>query len=299
MNSNASANEGSLKKVSLHDEPVVSIVTPVRNGIKYLEVCIQSVLNQSYPRIEHIFVDGGSTDGTLDMLVSYRAKYPSRIKFISEPDNGVGDALNKGFRMATGDIFAWLDADDTYLPDAILTAVNFFRSTPSAYYLYGGVDIIGESGQALGEVPIKDFDFQEVVKGNHFISLSAALFRRQVFERVGDFSVMANNFDYWIRITRQFQMHFVNRKLCTWRLDGGSLGMSKEKRCVAVRMEKLKEDYLLCRQYGGGILAPRCRKYYSFLIVNRLGMYRFIDVKKLFELRRYRLVDKLMRVFGA
>ena len=80
--------------------PLVSIITPVLNGIKYLETCIQSVLSQSYPYIEHIFIDGGSSDGSLDILTNYKAKYPDRIRFISEPDKGACDAWNKGLEMA-------------------------------------------------------------------------------------------------------------------------------------------------------------------------------------------------------
>lgn len=283
----------------LNYTPIVSIVTPIHNGFKYLETCVQSVLSQRYDHIEHIFVDGGSTDGTIGILSNYQAKYPGRIRFISEPDNGVGDALNKGFRMAKGDIFAWLDADDTYLPHAITIAVDFFKLNSSSYYLYGGVDMINERGDVVGKVPIKGFDFMKVVRGDHFISLSAAFFRRQVFETVGEFSVMANNLDYWIKIARRFQMHFIDQQLCTWRLDGGSLGMSKSKRAVEVRVEKLRQDSVLCRQYGGDIMAPRCRKYYTFLIINRLGIYHFINVKRFFELRHYWFVDRLMRIFGA
>jgi len=84
------------------DNPPVSIITPVLNAIKYLEACIQSVLHQSYPHIEHIFVDGGLTDGTLEMLANYQAKYRDRITFISEPDKSAGEAWNKGFRIARG-----------------------------------------------------------------------------------------------------------------------------------------------------------------------------------------------------
>ncbi|PIQ85589.1 MAG: glycosyltransferase, partial [Candidatus Omnitrophica bacterium CG11_big_fil_rev_8_21_14_0_20_43_6] len=84
---------------------LVSIVTPVRNDRKYIARCIQSVLLQEYPHIEHVIVDGASTDGTLDIISNYSKKFPQRIRFISEPDNGGADAWNKGLKMAKGDIF--------------------------------------------------------------------------------------------------------------------------------------------------------------------------------------------------
>ncbi len=105
------------------DKTLVSVITPVLNGVKYLEECIQSVLKQGYPNIEHILVDGASTDGTEEMLASYQAKYPDRIRFISEPDEGIGVAMNKGLWMAKGGIFGGLMADDFYEPEAVQAVV--------------------------------------------------------------------------------------------------------------------------------------------------------------------------------
>src|SRR3972149_511511 len=119
------------------DKPLVSIITMVLNGVKYLEECIQSVLTQNYPHIEHIFVDGGSTDGTVEILTKYQTKYPNRIRFISEPDKGPGDAWNKGIRMAKGEIFGFLGSDDVSEPGAIISVVEFFKSNPDAYFVFG------------------------------------------------------------------------------------------------------------------------------------------------------------------
>ena len=99
--------------------PLVTIVTVVLNFVNYIDTCIESVLKQSYPHIEHVIIDGGSTDGTVDILSSYSAKYPDRVRFISEPDKGAWDALNKGIRMATGEMIGVLGADDMHEPDVI------------------------------------------------------------------------------------------------------------------------------------------------------------------------------------
>lgn len=92
--------------------PLVSMITPVLNADKYLESCINSVLNQNYNNIEHVFVDAGSKDMTLDILRKYRQDYPKRIRFASGKDKGACDAWNKGWEIAAGDILGWLGADD-------------------------------------------------------------------------------------------------------------------------------------------------------------------------------------------
>ncbi|MCL0090193.1 glycosyltransferase [Dehalococcoidia bacterium] len=109
-------------KKSEEGRPLVSIVTPVYNGEKYVEETIQSIVNQTYDNIEHIVIDGGSTDGTLDILRKYECTY--NMIWLSESDNGMYDAINKGFNLSKGEIMAWINADDMYLPWSIEIVVN-------------------------------------------------------------------------------------------------------------------------------------------------------------------------------
>ena len=112
--------------------PLVSVVTPSLNQAAYIEEAILSVRKQDYPRIEHIVVDGGSTDGTLEILGRYR-----HLLWSSEPDEGQADALNKGFARARGTVLGWLNADDRYLPGAVSAAVAALAETGSAL-VHGG-----------------------------------------------------------------------------------------------------------------------------------------------------------------
>lgn len=122
-----------VSRVSRPDAPLVTIVTVVKNGAAYLEEDMKSVLSQSWPNVEYIIIDGGSTDGTLDII----RKYDDRLAYwLSEPDHGIFDAMNKGIALAGGDLIGLLNADDWYEPGAIETAATVFRAkgTPGIYY---------------------------------------------------------------------------------------------------------------------------------------------------------------------
>ena len=116
------------------DLPLVSIVTPSFNQVQFLEETLLSILDQDYPRLECIVVDGGSTDGSLEIIELYAARL---AHWISEADLGQADAINKGFALARGQIFAWLNSDDTYLPGAINEAVEYLKSHPEVGMVYG------------------------------------------------------------------------------------------------------------------------------------------------------------------
>lgn len=253
------------EKKGITDNPLVSIITPVLNGRKYLEACIESVLTQSYPYIEHVFVDGGSTDGTLDILASYQAKYPNRIRFISEQDKGGGDAWNKGWRMAKGEIFGWLGSDDVSEPDAIQTVVEFFRAKADAYFVFGDCNIINERGEVIGKSPTKDFYLEEAINDNYYIPAPSAFYKREVIEKVGLFDPRVFELDYWIRVGKVFQIYRVEKILSNFRIHKNSSSGSKGASKLFARV-----DYIVSRRHGGRIFSAYGRRYFRSLIIESL-----------------------------
>src|SRR6266566_4601538 len=127
-----------------HPWPKISVITPSFNQACFLETCITSILSQEYPNLEYIIIDGGSTDGTVEII----KKYEEQITFwISEPDKGQSDAINKGFRKATGEIVAWLNSDDFYLSGALTAVAEAYRSLPHASFYFGDGWRVDEAGQ--------------------------------------------------------------------------------------------------------------------------------------------------------
>ncbi|MDO8568503.1 MAG: glycosyltransferase family 2 protein [Dehalococcoidales bacterium] len=268
-------------------EPLVSIITPVLNGAKYLEICLKSVLAQSYPNIEHIFVDGGSTDGTLDILAGYQSKYPQRIKFITGTDKGVGEAVNKGFAVARGSIFGWIDTDDAYETNAIQTIVKFFGANQNAFLVYGGCNMIDEGGKFILKMPTTDFDRQRAVNDTYHIIFCAAFYKREVIEKVGGLNTLGNDLDFWLRASQEFQLHRIDATLARWRMHKDSISGSNDAAKANIRRARLREDFILGRRYGASLFSPRSRRYYRFRVMDGLHLYPLY-------FKFYRLVNRML-----
>ena len=177
--------------------PLVTVVTPSLNQAKFIEETIRSVLDQAYPALDYVVVDGGSTDGTLDIL----RRYEGRLRWISEKDRGQTDAVNKGFRMARGEILGWMNADDLYCTGAIGEAVQYFVEDPDVMMAYGAADDIDEEGRVLEQYPTEPFDFERLAY-RCIICQPAVFMRKALVQHVGYLDAgleCSMDLDLWIR----------------------------------------------------------------------------------------------------
>jgi glycosyltransferase involved in cell wall biosynthesis len=201
----------------LNDLPLVSIITPSLNHARFIEATISSVLAQDYPRIEYIVADGGSTDGTLEIL----RRYQDRLTWFSEPDRGQSDAINKGFRRAHGKILAWLNSDDTYLPGAVTAAVNHLTRHPDCAMVYGEGYLIDEADRVKGRFPATEpFDLWTLVYVTDFILQQTTFFRRDTLEAVGYLDETLNwamDWDLFIQIGKRFRIDYLPQYLASLR----------------------------------------------------------------------------------
>lgn len=162
----------------LPEEPLVSVLTPSFNQRRWLVETLGSVARQSYPNLEHVVADGGSTDGSVDVL---RAVLPAE-SWTSEPDGGQSEALNKAFDRSRGEIIGWLNSDDAYLfDDAVESVVDYFRRNPGVDVVYGHAALVGETGRLLHVMWMPPYSKSRLWQAN-YISQPAVFIRRRVLE---------------------------------------------------------------------------------------------------------------------
>ena len=197
--------------------PRVSIVTPSYNQGQFIEETIRSVLLQGYPNMEYIIMDGGSNDSSVDVIHKYE---PWLAYWVSEPDKGQADAINRGWRMATGNVIAYLNSDDTYCPEAIRTVVEHFLQYPDVGMVYGDSLIIDDKGVVLREHRLPDMSFDVVLRWLTPISQPAVFLRRETIAAMGMTNSdleYAMDFDLWLRVGVEFKMKHISHLLANAR----------------------------------------------------------------------------------
>lgn len=208
---------------------------------RYLPETIESVLSQDYQPVEYIVMDGGSTDGTLELL----SAYGDRLRFTSAKDKGPADAIHQGFQAARGQIFAWLNADDTYLPGAVRTAVVYLQTHPEIDVVYGEGYWIDEHGALIRRYPTLPFDPRQLER-DCFICQPASFFRASAYLRCGLDPDVSPSFDYdlWIRMTKRgLRFASIPDYLANSRLHRGALTIRQRGNVFHSSMGLLKRHY--------------------------------------------------------
>lgn len=182
------------------NKPKISVVVPSFNQVAFIDQTLRSIIDQNYPNLELIVIDGGSTDGSVDVIRKYESHI---IYWVSAPDGGQTRGLIKGFEKATGDIMCWLNSDDLFDADTLHDVADFMERNPNADAVYGDALWIDESGRALRvqrEIPFNRFLWMYTY---NYIPGMSMFWRRQIYEQVGGLNPefdLAMDADLWIRI---------------------------------------------------------------------------------------------------
>lgn len=248
--------------------PTISIITPSYNQAKFLRRTVESVLSQDYPKIEYIIIDGGSTDGSQEILQSYQEQL---AYWESVPDQGQTDAINKGFAKATGKYLAWLNSDDVYQPGAISEAVDYLENHPEVGMVYGDCTFIDAQDRQIGLFPAAQTDYKRLRRGYVHIPQQSAFFRADLWEKVDPLDTsffFAMDYDLWVRLAKEAPLVYLPGKIwASFRLHGDAKTIAADARCWP---EMLRVHY----REGGHWFSPIVIKYWIRKMVAPLINWR-------------------------
>jgi glycosyltransferase involved in cell wall biosynthesis len=243
----------------------IAIITPSFNQGKYIRRTIESVLSQGVDQLDYLVVDGGSSDETVEVLRSYG----DRIRWISEPDNGIADAINKGIDNSTGEIVGWLNSDDIYYPGAFKNVLEFFKVHPEIDVVYGKANHIDASDNILEPYPTEPFSWERLVD-TCVISQPATFFRRRVVEQYGALDQgYPHSVDYelWIRWAKAgVRFEYMPTFLAATRLH-------PDAKTIAKRVACHKDNNDILRHHLGKV-PSKWLFAYTFAIIEERGISR-------------------------
>jgi glycosyltransferase involved in cell wall biosynthesis len=238
----------------------ISIITPSYNQGQFLEETILSVLNQDYDNIEYIVIDGGSTDNSVDII----KKYEDRLTYwVSEKDNGQSDAINKGFKMATGDYIGWLNSDDFYTPGAILKLVGNIDDESVLYYAILGYCNIDGRHEVLEKYD-ENMTFDKLLNSKSFTNQPGSFYKKSTLKEVGYLDEKLHfvmDVDLWLNLLSKGKAKFIPFVMAYLRWHSESKSCSK-------RLRDVKESYSVFKKYDGKFMSVKSAKYLVVIFKN-------------------------------
>jgi glycosyltransferase involved in cell wall biosynthesis len=252
--------------------PLVSVVIFVRNEVKYIGKTIESVLNQDYPAIEIHIQDGGSTDGTIDVI----KQYP--IKWVSEPDRGQGDAGNRGFYATKGEIVIFLPGDDILLPGSVTTLANTLINNPDIGFVYGDIAIIDGYDRIYSVLKGEPFSLDKMFWRN-IVSTQSVASRRSSLAKVGVYreDILCIDWDLWIRLGASFKSVYIPRTIAQYRSHDGSSSLNNAvfmSKSIVDVADSLLADSAITSQLRFGVSRAHAGSYITASLVSLLAGHR-------------------------
>jgi glycosyltransferase involved in cell wall biosynthesis len=250
----------------------ISIVTPSYNQRRFIERTINSILGQNYSELELIVMDGGSTDGTIDIL----KKFGDRIIWRSEKDRGQSDAINKGLRLATGDIVAYLCSDDTYQAGALQKVAEFFQNNPQTKWVYGKCRMIDENDREIRKpitryknFMLRRYSYPKLLVEN-YISQPATFWRRSLLDELGFINEnehLCMDYEYWLRLGQRYPAGVINSYLANFRHYTTSKSGSRF-------TQQFRDELRVAKKYSAG--RPGIQLLHKLNYYKIVGAYRLI-----------------------
>ncbi|MCK4871322.1 MAG: glycosyltransferase [Phycisphaerales bacterium] len=228
---------------AMKPHPIFSIIMPSLNQRRFIERAIDSVLVHDDVDLELIVMDGGSTDGTLEVL---KKVGDPRLRFTSSPDRGQADAINRGFAQARGEVLAWLNSDDEYIPGALSHVADIFQHDPDCFSLYGQVDMVDEFGRVLKRYPTKPWNDKKMAR-KCYVSQPSVFLRREVVETCGPLLtnlMLCLDYEYWHRVADVYRWRTIDRPLALTRVYSQTKTASR-------RLRGIVEGCCVSRHYFG------------------------------------------------
>jgi len=223
-------------------EPLVSIITPVYNGERFIQETVESVLTQKYPRLEYIVLDDGSSDRTLDLLKPYDEK----IRLVRHANMGHPQTVNKGFRLARGEILSVVNADDPLRPDAVEILVEPLTRQKDCIVSYPDWDLIDQNGAVIETIQSPDYDYARMVNWHKCMPGPGAFFRRSILERLSGWSEdyrYVYDFEFWLRAGLLGKFIHVHQNLAAFRWHPSSKSAGQQGKLMAAEHVRLMHNY--------------------------------------------------------
>lgn len=244
------------RSIARHDAPRITVVTPSYNQARFLEACLSSILDQQYPNLEYIVIDGGSTDGSVEII----KKFEKHLAYwISEPDAGHYDAVNKGFRRATGEILAWLNSDDMYAPWCLSVIAEIFTELSEIEWITTLYPLSwNASGLPFACREVLGFTPTDVLRWRVIVQQESTFWRRALWERCGELDTsfaLAADLELWARFWRHADLYGVPVPLAGFRHHG-------DQRSVRLRAQYLAEVEVIRQRYAD-LVSTRARAVFE------------------------------------